>query len=72
MTLHPDLELGQETFRHRPAGHPGRRFPGAGPFKDVPGVPPVVLEHPHQVGVPGLGRYMGLRALGFSSGSGGS
>jgi len=35
---------------------PGGGFPGAGPLQDVPGVQPVVLEHPDQVAWPGRGR----------------
>lgn len=47
---HP--ELGQETARHRPGGHPGGGLARAGALEDVAGVRAIVLQEADQVGVP--------------------
>jgi len=48
--LHPELR--EQLPGQRASRHPRRGFPGAGPLQDVPGVEPVILEHPDQIGVP--------------------
>ena len=50
-----DAEFVQQAPGERAGSDPRGRFPGAGPLEDVPGVLPVVLEHPDQVGVPRTG-----------------
>jgi hypothetical protein len=53
----PDLdpEFLEQPPRQRSRGDPGRGLPRAGPLQDVAGIPPVVLEDSHQVGVPRSG-----------------